>query len=136
LFAVVLCVLALFVAQMSGRGNFVCVCGGKPLVTPTSYCYGPHGDQCHTGDVKVIGSPGDEESGSREEHQVVKQDLSSRSWKTAPQLIAPMVLLAMLPGADWSFASRDAKDFACYSEAFGESPPSGVTVARTIVLLI
>jgi hypothetical protein len=137
LFAIVLCIFALIVAQtLSGQGRYVCVCGGKPLVTQIAHCYGPHGEQCHTGDGKADGSQSEEDSGSREEHQVVKHDVQSRPGTAAPQVIAPQVLLAILPAGEVLFASRETKVPARYSGDWGESPPFGVTVARTIVLLI
>ena len=132
-----LCIFALIVAQtLGGQGSYVCVCGGKPLVTQASHCYGPHGEQCHTGNVKADGPQSEEDSGSREEHQAVNQDVQSRPVEAAPQVIAPQVLLAILPMMEMFFASREMKVPASYSEEWGESPPFGVTVARTIVLRI
>ena len=137
IFAIALCVLALFVAQTFGsKAGYVCLCGGKPVPTQTSHCHGPHGEKCHAGDVQADDSHSEEGSGQREDHQVVNQDVQLRPVEAAPQVIAPQVLLAMLPVVQILFASQEAKVPASYSVDFGESPPFGVTVARTIVLLI
>lgn len=137
LFAVVLCVLALFVAQTFGsKVAYFCLCGGKPVQTQTSYCEGPHGAKCHADDAKAAGSHSEKESGSRQDHQAVNQDVQSRLVDASQQVIAPQVLLAILPMLETFFASPEAKVQASYSVDFGESPPFGVTVARTIVLLI
>ena len=137
IFAIVLCVLALFVAQTFGsKAGYVCLCGGKPVPTQTSHCHGPHGEKCHTGDVQADDSHSEEGSGQREDHQVVNQDVQLRPVEAAQQIIAPQVLLAMLPVVHILFASQEAKVPASYSVDFGESPPFGVTVARTIVLRI
>ena len=76
------------------------------------------------------------DSGERKDHQVVNQDVQLRPVEAAPQVIAPQVLLAILPMVEILFASQEAKVPASYSVDFGESPPFGVTVARTIVLRI
>lgn len=137
IFAIALCVLALFVAQTFGtKAGYVCLCGGKPVPTQTSHCHGPHGEKCHTGDAQADDSHSEQGSGPREDHQVVNQDVQLRPVEAAPQVIAPQVLLAMLPVVQILFASQEAKVPASYSVDFGESPPFGVTVARTIVLRI
>ena len=137
IFAIVLCVLALFVAQTFGsKAGYVCLCGGKPVPTQTSHCHGPHGEKCHTGDVQADDSHSEEGSGEREEHQVVNQEVQLRPVEAGPQVIAPQVLLAILPLLEVLARGHDAKVAASYSVDFGESPPFGVTVARTIVLRI
>ena len=136
-FAIALCVLALFVAQTFGsKAGYYCLCGGKPVQTQTSYCDGPHGAECHADDAQAAGSQSEKDSGSRQEHQVVNQDVQLRLVDASQQVIAPQVLLAMLPVVQILFASQEAKVQASYSVDFGESPPFGVTVARTIVLRI
>ncbi|MEQ1862217.1 MAG: hypothetical protein ABMA13_20055 [Chthoniobacteraceae bacterium] len=137
IFAIVLCVLALFVAQTFGsKVGYYCLCGDKPVPTQTSHCHGPHGEKCHTDDAQTGAPHSEEGAGEREDHQVVNQDVQLRPVEAAAQVIAPQVLLAILPMVEVLFASRDAKVSASYSVDFGESPPFGVTVARTIVLLI
>jgi hypothetical protein len=137
IFAIALCVLALFVAQTLGsRAGYVCLCGGKPVPTQTSHCHGPHGANCHADDARS-GAPHDEDdSGPREDHQVVSQDVQSRPIEASPQIIAPQVVLAILPVVQVLLAGSETKVPAGASVDFGDSPPFGVTVARTIVLLI
>ena len=137
IFAIVLCVLALFVAQTFGsKAGYYCVCGGKPVPTQTAYCYGPHGEQCAEEEAHGGASTSDEGGGDRKDHQVVNQDVQLRPVEAAQQVIAPQVLLAILPMVEILFADRETKVPASYSVDFGESPPFGVTVARTIVLRI
>lgn len=137
IFAIALCVLALFVAQTFGsKVAYYCLCGGKPVPTQTTHCHGPHGEKCHSGDAQADDSHSEENSGEREDHQAVSQDVQLRPVEAAPQVTAPQALLAILPVVEILFASREAKVPASYSVDFGESPPFGITVARTIVLLI
>jgi hypothetical protein len=137
IFALVLCVFALFVAQTFGsKAGYYCLCGGKPVQTQSSYCDGPHGAKCHADDAKDAGSHSEKDSGSRKEHQVVNQEVQLRSVEAGLQVIAPQVLLAILPLLEVLARGHDAMVAASYSVDFGESPPFGVTVARTIVLRI
>lgn len=136
-FIIALCVLALFVAQTFGsKVAYYCLCGGKPVPTQTSHCHGPHGEKCHTSDVQNGDSHSEEGSGERKDHQAVSQDVQLRPVEAAPQVIAPQVLLAILPLVEILYSNLESKIPANYAVDFGESPPFGVTVARTIVLLI
>lgn len=132
-----LCALALFVVQtLGGPRGYVCVCGGKPVPTQTSHCHGPHDTNCHVDDSKA-GAPHDEKnSGERHDHQVVSQDVQSRPLEAASPVIAPQVLLAILPMVPAICACEEAKGRAAGSVDVGDSLPFGVTVARTVVLLI
>jgi hypothetical protein len=67
---------------------------------------------------------------------VVSQDVQSRPIEASPQIIAPQVVLAILPVVQVLLAGSETKVPAGASVDFGDSPPFGVTVARTIVLLI
>ncbi len=129
--------LALFVAQTFGsKVAYYCLCGGKPVPTQTSHCHGPHGEKCHTSEAQNADSHSEEGSGERKDHQAVSQDVQARLLEAKAQVFAPQVLLAVLRVADFVFADREEKAPASYLTRFGESPPFGVTVARTIVLLI
>ena len=137
IFAIVLCVLALFVTQTFGsKAGYYCLCGGKPVPTQASYCFGPHGEKCAEEEAHGGAATGDESGGDRKDHQVVNQEVQLRPVEAAQQVIAPQVLLTILPMAEIIFASQEAKVPASSSVDFGESPPFGVTVARTIVLRI
>ena len=136
-FAIVLCVVALFVTQTFGsKAGYYCVCGGEPVPTLAAFCDGPHGEKCHTSDAQADDSHSDEGSGDRREHQVVNQDVQLRPAEATQQIIAPQVLLAILPMVEILFASQEAKAPASSFVDFWKSPPFGVTVARTIVLRI
>ena len=132
-----LCVLAVVSAQLFGVGrDFLCLCSGAPVAMASDHCHGPHGAKCHTDAAKDGAAHNEQDSGSREDHRVVKQDVQSRPVEATPQVIAPQVLLAILPLVEILFSSQETKVPASYSVDFGKSPPFGVTVARTIVLLI
>jgi len=134
---VVLCALALFVAQTFGqRGIYLCVCGGSPVPTPASHCHGPHGANCHSEDEGTGAVHSEDDSGPRQDHEVVKQNVQSRPVEVAPQLIAPQVLLGVLPLVQVSFASKEKTLTVSDATAFAHSPPFAATVARTVVLLI
>ena len=133
----VLCVLALFVAQSFGsRPAFVCFCGGKPVATETSHCHGPHGEQCHADEHDGTGEHSEGKSGDREDHQVVSQDVEMLPAQAALQVTAPQALLAVLPRLATVISRQEAKVAVNYFVDLGESPPLGVAVASTIVLLI
>lgn len=137
LLAIVLCVLALLGTQVSGsRAGYICLCGGEPMPTQTSHCHGPHGEECHTADAQAGASHDEEDSGEREEHQVVSREVQLRPVEATQQVFAPQVLLAILPMVETFFVRQDVRVSARAGVDFGESPPFGVTVARTIVLLI
>ena len=137
IFAIVLCVLALFVAQTFGaKAVYYCLCGGERVATQTPHCYGPHGEKCAEDEAQGGASTSDGGDGDRRDHQVVDQEVQLRPAGAEQQVIAPQVLLAILPLAEMLFASQETKVPASYSVDFEESPPFGVTVARTIVLLI
>ncbi len=133
-----LCVLALFVAQTFGsKVAYYCLCGGKPVPTLTAYCYGPHGEECAEEEAKAGDAPcEDNEGGDRKDHQVVSQEVPMRAMDAKAQVFAPQVLLAVLRVVDFVYADREVKAPTGYLTRFGESPPFGVTVARTIVLRI
>jgi hypothetical protein len=136
-FAIVLCALALFVAQtFGGHLRYMCDCGGKMVATQSSHCHGPHHADCHADETEADSPHNEKDSGDRKDHQVVKDEVQSRPVDTAPQLVAPQVLLAILPMVEALVVSQEIKVPASYPLEFGESPPLGVTVARTIVLLI
>jgi hypothetical protein len=137
-FVLALCILALFVSQTLGsRAGFVCDCSGKPVPTKATHCYGPHGTDCHADEGLEAGAcSGEENSGDRENHIAVNEEVQMRPVEVAPQSIAPQVLLSLLPMMDYQFSIRETTAPARYFVESGESPPMGVSVARTIVLLI
>jgi len=135
--AIMACVLALFVAQTLGsRIAYFCLCSGKPIQTLASHCHGPHGEQCHGGGESLDSRHSDEGPADRKDHRLVDQELKAASPKTGPPLATPPLLLAVLPSFFTLSPRIEAKIFKNAWVRFGESPPSGVTVALTVVLLI
>ena len=133
----ILCILALFVAQTFGaKGNYVCECGGAPVLTPVSHCYGPHGEKCAEVEAQGVAATDDNDTGDRRDHEVVDTDVQSRPLEAPSQIVGPQVLLAILPMVDAFSVRPEVKVPASYLVDIGDSPPFGVTVARTIVLLI
>lgn len=128
--AAALCALALW-AGTAGAAQFLCNCGGKVVTTQTSHCYGPHGAGCHEDDAH-----GHAPSGDRKDHQALVQD--ARFF--APPSLAtssPPPLLAILTAVDDAFPRGGRCDGSWRRAADpGGSPPVGVAIAATIVLLI
>jgi len=136
-FAIVLCVLALFVVQaFGGKAAYYCLCGGKPVQTVASHCHGLHSESCVAAETQETPSDCETEGGSRRDHLVIDQQVQLRPVEAAQQTIAPPAVAAILPIFEVLAASQNAELPAVYCVDFGESPPFGVTVARTIVLLI
>ena len=133
----VLCMVALVVAQaVGGPRGYVCLCGSLPVPTQTSHCHGPHGEDCHADDATADVGHQEEGAGPRKEHQLIGQDERLRPTEAAPQVIAPQVPLAVLPNVPSFWPSPAPQPFFGSVVGAGDSPPFGVTVARTIVLRI
>ncbi|MDZ4288907.1 MAG: hypothetical protein U0984_13155 [Prosthecobacter sp.] len=129
--------LALLVAQTLGsKAGYICICSGKAVPTQSSHCHGPHGAKCHDPAAVSGASHNDESSGDRENHTAVSEDVQMRLAEGATPMLVPQVLLAILPVLDISTPSQEAQGQSRYSVGIGDSPPVGVAVARTIVLLI
>jgi hypothetical protein len=133
--------LALFVSHTFGsKAGFVCDCSGKPVPTKATHCYGPHGADCHADEaapaVETGACSGEENSGDRENHSAVNEEVQMRPVDAVTQSVAPQVLLTLLPMDEFLFSAPEEKAPARYFVDEGESPPVGVSVARTIVLLI
>lgn len=109
------------------------------MKTQSSHCHGPHGVDCHSRPAASDAAHEDhdeEKSGPRQDHQVVSQEVQMRTLDAKAQVFAPQVLLAVLRVMDFVYADREEKAPTGYLTRFGESPPCGVAVARTVVLLI
>ena len=104
------------------------------MPTQTSHCHGPHGSDCHSDSGESTHH--EENSAERKEHEVVKQDVQFSQVKTIPHVIAPQVIIAILPQIQSVLCSSEASLQLPLQVDFGDSPPSGVTVARTVVLLV
>jgi hypothetical protein len=133
-FAIVLCVLALFTAQLFGvQLGYLCACAGKVVLTQTTHCHGPHGIQCHASNNDCSDSHCEEGQEDREEHTVLKGDLPLRSAEAGPQFADPPMLFA-LPLIEILLAPPVAEVPVPFVDQ--SPPPFGVTIARTVVLLI
>ncbi|MES2570219.1 MAG: hypothetical protein V4710_09225 [Verrucomicrobiota bacterium] len=136
-FAFALCVLALCMTQVFGmRAGYLCVCAGEAVLTQTSHCHGPHGADCHSFGEETFGAHHEEDQGSREDHATLKTEPSLRSPDVTSPVIAPAALQAMVP----LFKTFPTPSQALISHSGRgletDSPPPGVKVAGTIVLLI
>ncbi len=129
--------LALLVAQtLGGSAGYYCWCGGRPVPTQTAHCAGPHGENCASDEAQQDASTCDSEDGERRDHEVVSQDVQSRPLDAKSHTVAPPLLAVIVPGLEPFRAVETVKLSAGSPVDFGESPPSGITVARTIVLRI
>lgn len=136
-FAAALCVLALCAVHVFGSDvAYYCLCGGKPVPSQTSHCHGPHGERCHDGDARAGDPHSEENSGDRENHQAVDQDLPLRPVEAAAQVVAPQVACAISPLIEKLLAGWKTGVASSNPADFPGSPPSGLTVARTVILRI
>jgi hypothetical protein len=131
----VLCVFTLFLAQAFGiERGFTCKCTGIKILTQTSHCHGPHGQQCHSLGDRRDCSHSDEAEGNREEHDSVNVELLMRATQEAQPIIAPTVLLALLPRFEIVTPEMKVCSVGLVVEA--GRPPFTVTAARSVILLI
>jgi hypothetical protein len=137
---VVLCVLTLLFAQSFGvTAGFLCRCGGQDRLTQVDHCHGPHSEECHDSqeiDNPHSHSPEESGGGDREDHEPVRSDveLVPSSEIAVPGLIA--VLLAVVPKLNFfGFLTEDTQ-LTIPSRNVSFSPPLGVIVSRTVVLLM
>jgi hypothetical protein len=139
-FSALLCVLTLLLAQSFGvTAGFLCRCGGLDRLTQIDHCHGPHSEDCHNS--QEIDNPQshlheDSGGGDREDHEPVRSDveLVPSSEIAVPGLIA--VLLAVVPKLNFfGFLTEDTQ-LTIPSRNVRFSPPLGVIVSRTVVLLM
>jgi len=134
--AVALCVLALLAAQTVGVRLYLCQCAGQPVLTQARHCHGPHGAHCHAPGQEAAEAHPEAGQGSCENHLAVNGTLAWRAAETVPTLVAPTILIAILPLLETLLAAPEV-EAAARAWAVGEGPPPfGVAVARTIVLRI
>ncbi|MGV3533904.1 MAG: hypothetical protein ACO1QR_16160 [Chthoniobacteraceae bacterium] len=130
-----ICLLLLAAAQSMGVGAaFLCLCSGQAFVTTAAECHGPHGEHCVS--VEEEAHKCDDDPCDTEQHATLTQELATAltSHSSAPEVgvgilarelsFEEMVRLRpapVVPTARYDSASR---------------PPPGISVARTVVLLI
>jgi hypothetical protein len=130
--------MALLVMQaVGGFRAYVCDCGGQVTWTNVDHCHGPHSADCHDHEP-AIPHHHDGESGDREDHEQIVQELKLRSVQGfhVPAIIP--VLLSWMPD---TFGFVGAWGGSLIRKPLIEidpdaSPPPGVTVARTVVFII
>ena len=136
-FLLALCVLAVVSAQLFGVGrSFLCLCSGAPVAMASDHCHGPHGEDCHAGMAPAHSAESCPDDGDKHTHAQVAQNFQSLAAHTDPLVLtAPLMFeLLMLEDSEWAKVApvstlENAADLR-------GSPPCGVAVARTVVLLI
>ena len=130
-------VLALVSAQLFGVGRgFLCDCSGGPVFTASDHCHGPHGTHCLDNEEPPHSGDSHPDDGDALPHSPIVQDFQSASTSTAEWVLAQPVLHVVLT-LDDSHRAKTEPVFALENAAeLRGSPPCGVAVARTIVLLI
>lgn len=135
-----LCVFTLLMVQAFGvSAGYLCRCGGEERLTQVDHCHGPHSDHCH--DSGEIDNPQQHlheasDGGDRENHEPVRSEveLLPSSEVSAPALI--LVLLTIDPElALFGLRKKDPQHILPW-RSVSLSPPVGVFVSRTVVLLM
>lgn len=132
-----LSVLAVVSAQLFGVGSdFLCDCSGVPVATASDHCHGPHGAQCDEEAEPAHSKGSCPDDGDALPHSQVAQDFRSAPASAAPVLVTEPLLQVVLTLDDSEWAK--AMPVPAVEAAADErgSPPSGVAVSRTVVLLI
>ncbi|MEI6713935.1 MAG: hypothetical protein WCO60_09295 [Verrucomicrobiota bacterium] len=135
----VLCVFTLLMVQaFGGITGYLCRCGTQQSFTQSDHCHGPHSDSCHDGHNNVDHSNHheDEGCGDREDHEPVRKDLllTQVQGVVAPE-ISP-ILLFILPEAPFLDLLKEDTSLNTSLRAVRLSPPPGIVVGRTVVLLM
>jgi len=135
----VLCVFTLLIVQaFGGITGYLCRCGGQQSFTQSDHCHGPHSDSCHDEHNNVDHSDHheDEGSGDREDHEPVRKNLLlSQSQSVVAPEISP-ILLFILPEAPFLDLLKEDTSLNSSLRAVRLTPPPGIVVGRTVVLLI
>ncbi len=130
-------VLAVVSAQLFGVGrSFLCLCSGAPVAMASDHCHGPHGEDCHENAAPAHSAECCPDDGEKHTHAEVAQDFQSLAAHTDPLVLPAPVMLAFLTLDDSERAKVVLLPALENALALGESPPPGVAVARTVVLLI
>jgi hypothetical protein len=99
-------------------------------------CTGPHGEKCHKDESKQRSdTPDDGEKGDRKEHEQVKEDFTGTTVNVPNCAIPFPVFLAVLPELLLSIPASLDVPLEYFTESYS-APPSGIAVARTVVLLL
>ena len=129
-----LCLIALLGTQAFGNARgYVCDCTGAVEWTALDHCEGPHGANCHR--ESATGGAHDEGAGQRKDHEQLRDDVQVR---LLPAIQAPMHVPVLLAVFEVALLEVRPMNFAIGGAVADEDlgPPPGLTVARTIVLLV
>lgn len=133
----VLCLIALLGAQVFGSGRgYVCDCAGVVEWTALDHCDGPHGTECHREtSAKDANGAHQDSDGARKDHEQLRDEVQVR---LLPVIQAPMHVPVLLAVMELLVPAMSSVDFTIGSAVVVEDlgPPPGVTVARTVVLLV
>ena len=132
-----LCFFAVLGAQLFGVTRaFLCDCSGTKEVVKVNSCTGPHGEKCHKDESQQRSdTPDDGEKGDRKEHEQVKEDFTGTTVNVPNCAIPFPVFLAVLPELLLSIPASLDVPLDYFTESYS-APPSGIAVARTVVLLL
>ncbi len=130
-------VLAVVSAQLFGVGrSFLCLCSGAPVAMASDHCHGPHGADCHTEGAPAHPGESCPDNGDKQSHAQVAQDFQSLAAQTEPLVLTAPLMFELLT-LDNSERANGAPLFVLENATdLCGSPPCGVAVARTVVLLI
>jgi hypothetical protein len=135
-----LCVSTLLLAQAFGAtAGYLCRCGGEERLTQVDHCHGPHSNGCH--DSEEVDGPREHlheasDGADRENHEPLRSqvELLPSSEVAAPALVS--VLLTLDPRlALFGFRKKELQHILPLRKV-SLSPPVGVFVSRTVVLLM
>lgn len=133
--------LACIAMQVCGsQVIFLCVCTGEAVPVQSSHCHGAHGLDCHSDDAEAQATACDQSSQGDcdgENHEVLVKNLDAASSSTHQQTsVAPPLLVAVLPASWLLQPPQEVESTRGYVAHFKDSPPIGVSVARSVVLLV
>ena len=130
-------VLAVMCAQIFGIGNgFLCDCSGRPEFTESDHCHGPHGADCHKNAEPTHSEASHPAESDTHSHPRIAQDFQSMPALATEFVLAEPVLRILLTLDDSAWTYELSVRASGYAADERGSPPSGVAVARTVVLLI
>ena len=135
--ALVLGVMAVMCAQLFGVGRgFLCDCSGVAVATAHDHCHGPHGAHCLENAEPAHPMESHPDGGDTLPHEEIVQDFQSARTHATELVLTEPVLQVVLVLDDLQWAKTEPV-FALENAAESRgSPPCGVAVARTVVLLI
>ncbi len=132
-----LSVLAVLSAQLFGIGRgFLCDCSGRLVAAASDHCHGPHDAHCHEKGEPAHSSESCPDDGDTKPHSRNVQDFQSAPAPAVESVLTEPVLWVVLT-LENSARAKAAPVFILENAVnLRGSPPFGVAVARTVVLLI